>query len=428
MTEERAVATFETRLADRSRAYTNRAAARPIDALEIARTAMSAGSVRRWSVRLPGATLLGPQFAVLTWALAAAAVVVVGVVGSGVLRRPIESPSGPIADVLRHAWQRPLPVAPDPIWATAFLNLTADELGVGPESDAASRSAIAAVGLDTLVVTATAGTAGCASGDVGSYRWTLEGKGTFLTLTPVSPDACPSREKALTGPWVRADLPPGPEPDVLAPGTHVTLTFNPFGDLAGSGRLSFTVPGGWNVKEDAATVFTLHHLPDAEPSGSSTDTFVVLFTQPRMAAEFAGEAICGPGTDAPGIGSTVADLVAAIRTRPGVDSTTESVTIGGYAGQMLDLQLAASWTGGCRAPEGLIAGVPIVRLGGTSLGPLVGLTPNHPVRLYLLDLADGRTLAVAIFSPEAVERSRFDEQMADVTPIVESFEFQAQTP
>ena len=92
-------------------AYTDPAAARPIDALEIARTAMSAGSVRRWSVRLPGATLLGPQFAVLAWAVAAAAVVVVGVVGGGFCDGRPNPPSGPIADVLRHAWQRPLPVA-----------------------------------------------------------------------------------------------------------------------------------------------------------------------------------------------------------------------------------------------------------------------------------------------------------------------------
>lgn len=428
MTEERAMDSFETQLADRVRAYTNGAAARPIDAHEIARMAMSARTVTTWSVRPPGTGLFGRRLAVLAWALAAAAVVV-GVVGSGIQRRPTESATGPIAEVLRHAWQRPLPVAgPDPIWATAYLNLTDTELGVGPEPDAASRSAIGSSGLDTVVVTATAATAGCATGDVGSYRWTLEGKGTFLTLTAVSPDACAAREKALAGPWVRADLPPNPGFDVpLTPGIHETTTFNPFGDLAGSGRLSFTVPQGWKVKEDGPTVFVLHHLPDATPGATSTDTFLVLFTQPRMAAEFTDETICGASSDAPGIGGTVAELVAAIRARAGVVSTTETVTIGGYSGQMLDLQLAASWTGGCRAPD-LVVGVPIVRQGGTSLGPLVGLGPKQPLRLYLLDLGDGRTLAAVIFSPEAVEPSQFGAQAADVTPIVESFEFRASTP
>jgi hypothetical protein len=176
-------------------------------------------------------------------------------------------------------------------------------------------------------------------------------------------------------------------------------------------------------------VFELHHLPDATPGGPTSDTFIVAFTQARMAAELADGTICGPGTsDAPGIGTSVADLVAAIRARPGVVSTIGALTIGGSAGQVLDLHLDPSWTGGCRAPEGLIVGVPIVRQAGTTLGPLVGITPNHPVRLYLLDLADGRTLAVVVFSPEAVDPSRFDDLMAQVAPIVESFEFRASTP
>ena len=425
MSEDRAMESFESLLGDRVMAYTSPAAARPIDALGVARTAMAARGVTTWSVRPPGAGLLGRRFAVVVWALAAAAVVVAGVVGSGLQRRPIETPSGPIVEILRHAWQRPLPVTgPDPIWATAYLNLTATDLGVGPEPDAgASRSAIGAGGLDTLIITATAATAGCTSGDVGSYRWTMEGKGTFLTLTAINPDACSTREKALAGPWVRADLPVVPGFDVpLTPGTHETATFNPFGDLAGSGRLSYTVPAGWKVKEDAPTVFVLHH--EAAP-----DSFIVLFTGARMAAELADGTVCGPGKDAPGIGSTVADLVAAIKTRPGVVSTNaETVSIGGYSGQMLDLQLAPSWTGGCRAPEGSIVEVPIVRQGGTDLGPTVGVAPNHPLRLYLLDLTEGRTLAVAVFGPEAVDPSRFDDQVAQVSPVVESLEFRASTP
>jgi hypothetical protein len=424
MSEDRTMESFERRLADRAQAYTDPAVARRVDPLEIARTAMGARSVTTWSVRPPGSGLLGRPFAVMAWALAAVAVVVVGVVGSGIQRRPTETPSGPIAEVLRHAWQRPLPVAPEPIYATAYLNLTATELGVGPEPDAASRSAIGAAGLDTVVITATAATAGCTIGDVGSYRWTMEGKGTFLTLTATSPDACAAREKALTGPWVRADLPPGPALGVmLKPGVHVTSTFNPFGDLAGPGRLSFTVPEGWILEEDSATVFVLHQPPDTAP-GPSRDTLVVVFTGPRMVAEFADGADCGAANDAPGIGTDVADLVPPIRARPGVVSTApEALTIDGHAGQMLDLELAPAWTRGCRSPQGLVVGVPIVRQGGPAQGPGVGVQTNQPVRLYLMDFGDGRTLAIAAFMLGPVERSRFDEQMTQVAPIVQSFEF-----
>jgi hypothetical protein len=441
MTDRRAIETFETRFAGRVRAYTDVATARRIDALAVSRTAMSSRRASGWSEGSLGTGPLRRRSVGVRWAVASVAVVLIGVVGVGVLGRPsissapspAASTGGPIPDVLRHSWQRPLPVAPGPdLGGSGFLNLASGQLEFGRREpgSATSRSGITATGLDAFAVTATVETIGCAIGDLGAYRWLVEGKGTVMTLTAIGTDACAPREEALAGPWVRSDLPiSGGGEATLPPGTYVTSAFDPFDKPGVSEQLSYTVPEGWKVKEDRTATFVLHHLPDAPQGQPSTDSFVVLLAQPRMAADFRAGVACGPVGDAPGVGGGLDDLVAAITARPGVVSTPPAaLTIGGYEGQLLDLQLAASWTGGCLAPEGLIVGVPILQEAGSSTGPVVGLGPDHPVRLILLDLADGRTMAVVIDCVGPSQSSSFEQQVVQVMPIIESFEFHPPTP
>ena len=104
------------------------------------------------------------------------------------------------------------------------------------------------------------------------------------------------------------------------------------------------------------------------------------------------------------------------------------MTISGHEGQLLDLRLAKSWTGTCQAPEGPIVGLSILNGGGPASGPVVGLSPDHPVRLILLDLGNERTMAVVIFNLEPSQPNQFQQQVAGVMPIIESFEFQPPTP
>jgi hypothetical protein len=147
-----------------------------------------------------------------------------------------------------------------------------------------------------------------------------------------------------------------------------------------------------------------------------------------MVADYAEGATCGEHSDAPGVGRRVTDIVAAIIARPGVVSTPPSaVTIGGYVGQMLDLQLAPSWTGGCKAPDGPFVAMPI--LDGTEFetGAGVGLGPNDSFRLILLDLTGGRTMAVAVFDAGPSLPSQLEEQVAGAMPIIASFEFHPPT-
>ena len=334
---------------------------------------------------------------------------------------------GPISDLIRHSWQRPLPVTPgEDHWATGFLSLVSGPLDYGPEpGPAASRSAVAVVNLDTLEVTATVETQQCAVGDLAAYRWSVEGKDTVMTLTAISPDACAAREKGLAGSWVRSDLPvAGGAETTLPPGTHLTSAFDPFGKPGTPRQLSYTVPKGWAILEDRPADFVLYHLSGAASGPSSSDTFIILFAQPRFVLVESG-APCEPPSDAPDIGQWVDDIAAAVRARAGVVSTPPTrVTVGGHDGQILDLQLAPSWTGVCQAPEGQIAVPPFLLGAGPKTGPTVGVSPDHPLRLILLDLADGRTMAVAIFDVGPIQPSPFEEQVASVMPIIESFQFQ----
>jgi hypothetical protein len=450
MTEQTDMERFETRLADRVRAYTDLATGRRIDPLAISRTAISSPRPGgQWQRRL-GAGLVGRRIAGVRWAVALVAVVLIGVVGVTILQRtsnfgigpgptpaisptssPAASASGPIPKDLRHSWERPYAVTPDlDQWRTGFLSLATDLVDFGPEPGAgASKSAITASGSDALVATATAETHGCAIGDTGTYRWSLEGKGTVLTLTAISPDACAAREKALAGQWVRADLPLPPDGVPMGPGTYVTSALDLFGAPGVSGQLSYTVPDRWKVKEDRAGTFLLHHLPDGSAGQPSTDSFIYVFTQPRMVADYAEGATCGEHRDAPGVGRRVDDIVAAIVARPGVVSTPPlAMTIGGYDGQLLDLELAPSWKGGCQAPDGLKVAMPILDGTAFEMGAGAGLGPDGSFRLILLDLTGGRTMAVAVFDAGPSQLSQLDEQVAGAMPIIESFEFHPPTP
>ena len=227
MTERRAMEPFETRLAGRVRAYTDRGdraphrrardlahrdvvrsarpAGRRVGARRLARSALrrrSLGGGRRGRRPHQRGRRRRPRATVATPASARSR-------RPRHRRRPVprRRPAGrsPTSFAMHGSGRAVMPGLDQ--WGTGFLSLASGPSDFGPEPGAgASRSAIAAAGPDTLAVTATAETQGCAVGDVGTYRWSLEGKGTVLTLTAVGPDACAAREAALAGHWVRADL------------------------------------------------------------------------------------------------------------------------------------------------------------------------------------------------------------------------------
>jgi hypothetical protein len=449
MTDRRATEPFDARVADLIGAYTDVAAARRIDPVALARLAMSAGPDTRWWQRRMGDGLRGRPIAGDRWVAAAVAAILVAVVALAVQGRLSASRVGQsstpasaltsgaptsvgsaIPDALRHAWQRPFPVAPGPdVYGSGFLTLTGETASFGLEPGAgASQATITAAGPDTFLVTATAESPGCQPGEVATYRWVMEGSGTVLTLTPLVADACPAREALLAGPWVRADLPRPGVGSTLAPGTHTTSAFDPFADPARTGRLGYVVPAGWELVEDDPEALVLHSRPDDGPGLPSRDLFLSVLADPAMAAEFQAGADCNSIVDAPGVGHGRDELLAAIQARPGLVSTPPTeVTVGTLTGLMLDVRMAPSWTGGCVSPAGAVVGASILHGAGT-LGPVVGVSAGAPVRLILVDLGGGHTVAIVMFGTSPSPSASFEAQVALGMPVVSSLDLRPSTP
>jgi hypothetical protein len=159
------------------------------------------------------------------------------------------------------------------------------------------------------------------------------------------------------------------------------------------------------------------------------DTLIHLFTQARLMADYTEGAICGQSSEAPDVGRGVDDIVAAILARPGVVSTPPAaVNVGGYAGQMLDLHLAPTWTRSCQNPDGPIVAMPLLLGLESERSAGIGLVLNSPVRLILVDLTGGRTMAVAIFGGVPSQPAEFEGQASEAMPVVESFEFHPPAP
>jgi hypothetical protein len=117
--------------------------------------------------------------------------------------------------------------------------------------------------------------------------------------------------------------------------------------------------------------------------------------------------------------------VAALTGRPGVVSTPPvAVRIGDYEARMLDLRIDPSWKG-CVAPEGPVVGMTLVY--ASPMGPLVGIGPDHPARLILVDLDGGRTIAIAVACFGPAQPHQVAEQIARAMPIIESFDFHPPT-
>jgi hypothetical protein len=128
---------------------------------------------------------------------------------------PVESPGPAASDA---------PAAVDPSlrgrWMTAVEQLPALGNGAGPISftvgapglDAAVANlapgatfagTIGAVADDQVRLVLAAEGAGCAAGDEGTYRWSLNGDGSLLTLQPVT-EACATRATVLGRTWIRS--------------------------------------------------------------------------------------------------------------------------------------------------------------------------------------------------------------------------------
>jgi hypothetical protein len=352
---------------------------------------------------------------------------------------PSPSPAAELPAELAHIWiggERPLTALGITLPALVVLDLDPDvgtssyaELNVNLESPIfASRPSLPAVG--QLRFETAIGDAGCTTGDVGTYEYSLSPDGMILSLQAVE-DACSNRADAFTGDWTRSQC-KNPDDYCLGevPAGSYVSTFLDVRTAAGDGgrnrgaygQLRYTVSDGWANSDDWPSQYRL--IPSsayALDDGGGLETWHGIHVLARPEAMFQDEG-CTNGPAA-GVGRTLGDLTAWVSGHPGLDATVpEDITIGGHPATMVDIAVAADWTQTCPDVPG---GAPVVDLfreardGDPQWNWGIGTTERQ--RVILVELAPDNVLLIAI--DDASSPSRSDELVAAAMPIVDSFEF-----
>ena len=268
----------------------------------------------------------------------------------------------------------------------------------------------------------------CVPGDVGLYTWSLSPKGSLLELVATS-DECETRRAAFEGQWQRSackntdNLCLGD----LEAGTYRSQFIGPRLDegeawRANYGAISYTVPDGWANTYDFPDNYVLMRSADyavaTEPKDGATD-LIEVSTRPGIAVQ---DEECTPLVK-PDTGGSVDELISHVTQHPGLTaSVPQPITIDGHAGQMVDVSIAPSWTGGCPGdPERvLLLFTERGRDMTTSGNEQWAVWKTDKTRIVLLDLGGGDVVLIDIV---ARDPANFEALVAEAMPIVESFTF-----
>ncbi len=327
---------------------------------------------------------------------------------------------------LRYAWRGParsVSGVADGLFTYVYITSTDFIVGNGAAEFFRSYADIPAAGLIRLRSIETLG--GCALDDEGTYQVALTAEGTKMSLAVVS-DTCAARAATVQGEWERGGCPNSFCLGSLAATTYVSTLFNPRLPAAAPlseafGQLGFTVPAGWSETGDdpseldlQSTDFVTAHLNDASPPSRGIYTFA----RPVAAADTFD---CSPSA-APGVGSTVDDLVTWIVGHPGLTASQASpITVDGHPGKVLDLAVAPGWTTACTGQPSL----PVVQLlteaSPTADSYALWIGKGERIKLILLDLGGGPVVAIAI--DDSTGAAHFDTFAAEALTIVQTFRF-----
>jgi hypothetical protein len=349
---------------------------------------------------------------------------------------PSASPSGAppsaalVPEELQYPWLGEVVEAPDlPVGRDRSI------LQIGPstvELDIAQPqfllSDVTAGDPGVLRVVARNSTGACSPGDVGLYTWSLSPKGSHLQLTATE-DACEARRAVFEGEWQRSACRNADNLCLgdLDAGTFKTQFIGPRLDegepwTANFGAISYTVPDGWSNTSDFPDNYVLMRSADyavvGDPRDGSTD-LIEVYTRPGIALQ---DAECAPLVK-PGTGGSVDELIAHVTQHPGLTAgTPQPITIDGHAGQMVDVSIAPSWTGGCPGdPERVL--LLFTERGRDMTGSgndQWAVWKTDKTRIVLLDLGDGDVVLIDLV---ARDPANFDALMDEAMPIVESLMF-----
>ena len=385
-----------------------------------------------WLVGRLGPARLEARGRLRRMALLAAAVALVGLIlavtGGGPHPVPTPSPSPLASDTLpsvgsalpvslRATWvgaTRTTAAIEPPIIQSAF-GLTGTRLQYFGGAEPILGSAATWLGDDRITFRMTRDESGCQAGDLGTYTWVLSETRRALTLT-TDDDPCRARSDLMSGDWTLADCPNTNSLCLgdLDPGPHVSAQYNPFVPRSAYvydyGRLSYTVAEGWTNTIDGPDGFSLGQT--ASPQGGAIWLFSTAMAD--------SQAVGCPGTLEPGVGRSASALSTWLSSLPGVTATAPApVTVGGLSGRTLDVTIKPSWTRACP----FSGGTPYVAMftNNDAVNNFDwGLAAGGKMRLFLLDLPDGRTTLIDI---EAPSEALWDAFVADAMPVIETFDY-----
>jgi hypothetical protein len=277
------------------------------------------------------------------------------------------------------------------------------------------RSRVDTVGEDTIRVTSQTAEPDCA--DPGTYTWQLSPSGQSLQLASED-DSCATRRAAFTGTFWKTDCPTennyclGP----VDAGTYASQYFDPFVAHDGPwkarfGALEYTVPAGWGNGHDWPEFFGLG------PSGQEGNP-QIYFASDVLPVPDDDQCKDAPSTT---VGRSAEAIAGWVDGLAGVDVVTplEQVTVGGLPAWQIDIRIAKGWTATCpwnteHTPDRVLFtdGTP------ANDGFSWGIPGGSSMRLWLVDLGDGRALMIDF---ESETQATFVASVDDATTVVGSY-------
>lgn len=200
----------------------------------------------------------------------------------------------------------------------------------------------------------------------------------------------------------------------LAAGPHTTTNFRP--------AFSFTTTLGWENNLDQANWYYL--WPNPAMAGSAPE--ILIWSNVRIAHQ---QADCIPSPE-PDLGQGAETWMNWITAHPGLVATNRAqVVIGGFAGESIDLDVAADWTMTCPGNPGAGADPYVMLIVNKPGTPEVdyGVPAHQRLHLEFVDVPDatdvrgGTTVVIAIYSADSAEA--LAAAVDAVRPIIDSIQF-----
>jgi hypothetical protein len=335
---------------------------------------------------------------------------------------PSPSPAasgGPLSEGLQHRWNGPTRtvtgMTPPAVTAAVTLERSRMQFDGGGSPRSVLGSSASLTGPTEITFVLLSDGAGCARGAIGTYTYTLSTGGGFLTLTPEA-DPCVARSQAVAGEWERSECPnPGAWclGDSIEAGRHASAAFNPFPAYDAwtfqYGRLNYEVPDGWGNPEEDRALYVIAR------TGLGEDASIWLLSDEGAAQQ--GDS-CTENSFDPEVGRQPADLASWLRSVPGlIASAPAPVAIGGLSGVTMDLDVRSTWTQTCAGSAEAAVKI-FADAGGREHD--VAVHGATPMRIFLLDLGDGRSLVIFI---NAKDKATYDALLPDAMSIINSFQF-----